>query len=49
MHDNLGVDALMMGFSLPEDDLHAPNEAYYLPNLSRTFEAYIRFFEEAPH
>ena len=49
VQEKLGVEAVMMGFSLPEDNLHAPNEKYYLPNLPRAIEAYIRFFEEISH
>jgi acetylornithine deacetylase/succinyl-diaminopimelate desuccinylase-like protein len=40
----LGVDSVLMGFSLPDDNIHSPNERFYLPNLSRGVEAYIRFF-----
>jgi len=49
VQEKLGVDAVMMGFSLPEDNLHAPNERYYLPNFSRAVESYIRFFEAISH
>ncbi len=40
----LGVDSLLMGFGLPDDNLHAPNEKQHLPNYYRGIEAYIRFF-----
>jgi acetylornithine deacetylase/succinyl-diaminopimelate desuccinylase-like protein len=40
----LGADSVLMGFSLPDDNIHSPNERFYLPNLSRGVEAYIRFF-----
>ena len=49
VQEKLGIDAVMMGFSLPEDNLHAPNEKYYLPNFSRAIESYIRFFELVSH
>jgi acetylornithine deacetylase/succinyl-diaminopimelate desuccinylase-like protein len=49
VQQKLGVDAVMMGFSLPEDNLHAPNEKYYLPNFPRAIEAYIRFFDAISH
>ena len=29
----LGVPSVMMGFGLPDDNLHAPNEKFHLPNL----------------
>ena len=41
----LGVDSLMMGFGLPDDNLHSPNEKMHLPNYYRGIEAYIRFFD----
>ena len=43
--DKLGVDSLMMGFGLPDDNLHSPNEKLHLPNYYRGIEAYIRFFD----
>lgn len=43
--DKLGVDSLMMGFGLPDDNLHSPNEKMHLPNYYRGIQAYIRFFD----
>ena len=42
----LGVDSLMLGFGLPDDNLHAPNEKMHLPNFRRGIETYIRFMFE---
>ena len=42
----LGVDSLMLGFGLPDDNLHAPNEKLHLPNFYRGIETYLRFFDE---
>jgi acetylornithine deacetylase/succinyl-diaminopimelate desuccinylase-like protein len=42
----LGSESIMMGISLPDDNLHAPNEKLHLPLLWRGIEAYIRFFYE---
>jgi acetylornithine deacetylase/succinyl-diaminopimelate desuccinylase-like protein len=42
----LGVDSLMLGFGLPDDNLHAPNEKLHLPNFRRGIETYIRFMCE---
>jgi acetylornithine deacetylase/succinyl-diaminopimelate desuccinylase-like protein len=44
--DILGCDSIMMGISLPDDNLHAPNEKLHLPSLARGTDAYIRFFYE---
>jgi len=41
----LGVDAIQMGFGLPDDNFHGPNEKLHLPNYRRGMEAYIRFFD----
>jgi acetylornithine deacetylase/succinyl-diaminopimelate desuccinylase-like protein len=41
----LGVDSILMGFGLPDDNLHAPNEKQHLPNYYKGIEAFIRFFD----
>jgi acetylornithine deacetylase/succinyl-diaminopimelate desuccinylase-like protein len=43
----LRVPSVMMGFGLPDDGLHAPNEKFHIPNYHRGIESIIRFFEEA--
>jgi acetylornithine deacetylase/succinyl-diaminopimelate desuccinylase-like protein len=45
----LGVDSILMGFGLPDDNLHAPNEKLHLPNYYHGIEAYIRFFHNMAH
>jgi len=40
----LGVDSVLLGFGLPDDNIHAPNERQHLPTYYRGIEAYIRFF-----
>ena len=44
--DILGVNSLMLGFGLPDDNLHAPNEKMHLPNFFRGIETFIRFMYE---
>jgi acetylornithine deacetylase/succinyl-diaminopimelate desuccinylase-like protein len=44
VQSTLGVDSILMGFGLPDDNLHSPNEKQHLPNYYRGIEAYIRFF-----
>jgi acetylornithine deacetylase/succinyl-diaminopimelate desuccinylase-like protein len=41
----LGVDPVQMGFSLPDDNFHSPNEKQHLPTYYRGIETYIRFFD----
>jgi acetylornithine deacetylase/succinyl-diaminopimelate desuccinylase-like protein len=43
---NLGAPSVMMGFSLPDDSIHAPNEKFCLKNFSLGIESLIRFLEE---
>lgn len=43
---HLGLETVLMGFGLPDDKIHAPNERFYLPNFYRGIETSIRFFEE---
>ncbi|MGA7884931.1 MAG: dipeptidase [Acidobacteriaceae bacterium] len=42
----LNIPSVMMGFGLPDDGLHAPNEKFHIPNFHRGIESVIRFFEE---
>ena len=42
---SLGIPSVLMGFGLPDDNLHAPNEKFYLPNFYRGIEAVVRYFE----
>jgi acetylornithine deacetylase/succinyl-diaminopimelate desuccinylase-like protein len=42
---SLGIPSIMMGFGLPDDNLHAPNEKFHLPNFYRGIEAVVRYFE----
>jgi len=40
----LKIPTLLMGFGLPDDNLHAPNEKFHLPNFHRGIESLVRFF-----
>jgi len=44
--DVLKIPSVMMGFGLPDDNLHAPNEKFHIPNFYRGIETIIRFFEK---
>ena len=43
LQKELGIETILMGFGLPDDNLHAPNEKIHLPNLYRGIETVIRF------
>ena len=40
----LGVESVLTGFGLPDDNLHAPNEKMHLPTFYRGIEAITRYF-----
>ena len=42
---DLGVETVLMGFGLPSDQIHAPNERFYLPNFYRGIETSIHFLQ----
>jgi acetylornithine deacetylase/succinyl-diaminopimelate desuccinylase-like protein len=39
------IPSVMMGFGLPDDNLHAPNEKFHIANFYRGIESIIRYFE----
>ena len=41
----LRIPVVMMGFGLPDDGLHAPNEKFHLPNFYRGIETAIHFYD----
>ncbi|MBN2310123.1 MAG: dipeptidase [Candidatus Hydrogenedentes bacterium] len=43
MQQLLGADSVMLGFALPDDGIHGPNEKQHLPTWFRGIETYIRF------
>ncbi|MGZ4789587.1 MAG: dipeptidase [Terriglobales bacterium] len=40
----LKIPSVMMGLGLPDDNLHAPNEKFHIPNFYRGIESIILFF-----
>jgi hypothetical protein len=45
VQEKLGLDLILMGFGLPGDNIHSPNEKLRLQNYFRGIEAYIHFFD----
>jgi acetylornithine deacetylase/succinyl-diaminopimelate desuccinylase-like protein len=41
----LGIPTVMMGFGLPDDNLHAPNEKFHLANFHRGIASIVGFLE----
>jgi acetylornithine deacetylase/succinyl-diaminopimelate desuccinylase-like protein len=42
---HLKIPSIMMGFGLPDDNLHAPNEKFHVPNFYGGILSVIRYFE----
>jgi acetylornithine deacetylase/succinyl-diaminopimelate desuccinylase-like protein len=43
--DVLGLEAVLMGFGLPNDRIHSPNERFYLPNFYKGIQTSIHFLK----
>ena len=43
--EHLAIPSVMMGFGLPDDNLHAPNEKFHIPNFYRGIESIARYWE----
>lgn len=46
LYRRLHVPIVLLGFGLPDDDIHAPNEKMSVSNFFRGIETVIRFFAE---
>ena len=46
LKERLGIDTLLMGFALPDDAIHAPNEKFHLPNFFNGIAANIHFMAQ---
>ncbi len=44
MQDILGIESVLTGFGLPDDNVHAPNEKIHLPTYYRGITTFIHFF-----
>jgi acetylornithine deacetylase/succinyl-diaminopimelate desuccinylase-like protein len=44
IQQNLSVDSVNIGFGLPSDNMHGPNEKIHLPTFSKGIEALIHYF-----
>jgi len=45
LQEHAGIPSVMMGFGLPDDNIHAPNEKFHLPNFYRGIAAVSRYLE----
>jgi acetylornithine deacetylase/succinyl-diaminopimelate desuccinylase-like protein len=45
LKEELGIDTVMLGFNLPDDSIHGPNEKLHLPSYFRGIETYATFLD----
>lgn len=43
--EHLKIPSIMMGFGLPDDNLHAPNEKFHVPNFYGGIQSVVQYFE----
>ena len=43
MQEILGVESVLIGFALPEDSVHSPNESLHMPTFYKGIDAVIHF------
>jgi acetylornithine deacetylase/succinyl-diaminopimelate desuccinylase-like protein len=46
LQEILGIPVVLMGFGLPDDRIHGPNEKFHLPNFFRGIETSCLFLAE---
>jgi acetylornithine deacetylase/succinyl-diaminopimelate desuccinylase-like protein len=46
LQETLGIPTVLMGFALPDDRMHAPNEKFHLPNFHHGIATSIYFLTE---
>ncbi len=39
----IGLDSLLVGYSLPDDNMHSPNEKLHLPTWRRGIDCLVHF------
>ncbi len=44
LQKHVGVESVLTGFGLPEDNAHSPNEKLHLPTWRKGIDAFIHFF-----
>lgn len=49
LQEIFGIPTVLMGFALPDDRMHAPNEKFYLPNFRNGISTSIHFLHEIAH
>lgn len=46
LRETLGIPSVLMGFGLPDDNIHAPNEKFHLPNFHLGIQCVVRYLEK---
>lgn len=47
--DSLGIDTLMFGFNLPDEDVHAPNEFFRISSIREGLRAWVQLLDALSH
>ena len=45
LKNNLGIDSILMGYGLPDDGLHSPNEKFSLQMFEKGIKTNIEFLK----
>ena len=45
-HERLGIETLMFGLNMPDENVHAPNEFFHLPSIGFGLRIWPRLFDE---
>jgi acetylornithine deacetylase/succinyl-diaminopimelate desuccinylase-like protein len=49
LQDILDAPVVLMGFTLPDAHIHAPNERLHMPTLWRAVDTVVRFLPRVRH
>ena len=49
LREQLGVETVLMGFALPSDGTHGPNERFHIPTFFRAMEASVHVLHNLAH
>jgi acetylornithine deacetylase/succinyl-diaminopimelate desuccinylase-like protein len=44
MQNILGIDSVLTGFGLPDDNIHSPDERLHLPTFEKGTRALVQYF-----
>jgi acetylornithine deacetylase/succinyl-diaminopimelate desuccinylase-like protein len=45
MEKELGIKSVLLGFGLPDDNIHSPNEKFSIDNFHKGIETIVQFHQ----